>query len=412
MTKSGFFNSLDHDRIYGPDDIGGLYEGIITDGIIPGYLGGFTVVRNNNTSVMVGSGKAWLNHTWIANNDAVTLQLNAKEAGQARCDAVCIEVNKTNSIRETRILLVDGTNGSLNPPIMETETGTGGVILRKQYMLAYIERPATGNIRVVNTIGTTLVGNTTCPYATSMIHMGDPMFDESGYPTPQQHNGIFRGNNLGGTMTAAQFNAIVTGNFDGLYIGDYWDFNGTKFRIAGFNYYNIPQNHIVIVPDACINSSVITNNNAGTYLSCGAQAALTVDAHNYEKMVFTDSHILSVPHRIVATYNTGVMETHELKYIVPSQVAMYGSNLYPNADNDISSDRYQLPLFALAPKFINSADFRDYFLRDVGLDKYNGRSKYNVIQSGSNNTEYKGAPYIYSIGVKGAGVREMFCVGG
>lgn len=53
------------------------------------------------------------------------------------------------------------------------------------------------------------------------------------------HNSIFRGKNLGSTITDAQYTAISTGTFDDLFVGDYWDFviDGVNVRgvIAGFN---------------------------------------------------------------------------------------------------------------------------------------------------------------------------------
>ncbi|MBQ7543894.1 MAG: hypothetical protein IJT02_03020 [Synergistaceae bacterium] len=51
------------------------------------------------------------------------------------------------------------------------------------------------------------------------------------------HNSIFRGKDLGSTITAAQYNAIKNGTFDDLYIGDYWTFDGIKHRIAHIDYY-------------------------------------------------------------------------------------------------------------------------------------------------------------------------------
>ena len=51
------------------------------------------------------------------------------------------------------------------------------------------------------------------------------------------HNAIYRGKNLGTSVTTAQYNAIKAGTFDDLYIGDYWVINGVTWRIAAFDYY-------------------------------------------------------------------------------------------------------------------------------------------------------------------------------
>ena len=49
------------------------------------------------------------------------------------------------------------------------------------------------------------------------------------------HNAIYRGKNLGTSVTTAQYNAIKAGTFDDLYIGDYWVINGKTWRIAAFD---------------------------------------------------------------------------------------------------------------------------------------------------------------------------------
>ena len=51
------------------------------------------------------------------------------------------------------------------------------------------------------------------------------------------HNCIYRGKNLGTSVTAEQYAAISSGKFTDLYIGDYWVINGVTYRIAAFDYY-------------------------------------------------------------------------------------------------------------------------------------------------------------------------------
>ena len=72
------------------------------------------------------------------------------------------------------------------------------------------------------------------------------------------HNAIYRGKNLGTSVTTAQYNAIKAGTFDDLYIGDYWVINGVTWRIADFDYFlncgdtSCSTHHAVIVPDTCL----------------------------------------------------------------------------------------------------------------------------------------------------------------
>lgn len=72
---------------------------------------------------------------------------------------------------------------------------------------------------------------------------------------PTMHANIYRGKNLGASVTAEQKTAIQDGTFKDLFVGDYWVINGVTWRIADMDYfYNVGYNaltkhHIVIVPD-------------------------------------------------------------------------------------------------------------------------------------------------------------------
>ena len=75
------------------------------------------------------------------------------------------------------------------------------------------------------------------------------------------HNAIYRGKNLGTTVTTAQYSAISAGTFTDLFIGDYWVINGVNWRIAAFDYwYNkgdtaCSTHHVVVVPDSSLGSA-------------------------------------------------------------------------------------------------------------------------------------------------------------
>ena len=71
---------------------------------------------------------------------------------------------------------------------------------------------------------------------------------------------IARGKNLGTEFTAEQKVAIADGSFKGLFLGDYWEIDGNKFRIVDFDYFmrrgqinnhteTMDNHHIVIWPD-------------------------------------------------------------------------------------------------------------------------------------------------------------------
>lgn len=423
MVKSGFFNSNNHDRIYGADDIGGFLKGIITDGIVPNYpktsqnANTFTPLKDSNTVIKIAPGKAFLNSTWIENTDWESIELPPISTGVLRSDAICIDVNKTNDVRETRIIAIPGVEGSHGvPDIRNQQAGyyirdqVTGEIIRIMYMICYIDRVGTVSATVHDMRGSAMTAIGAIQYATSLIHVGDPMFDNSTYPSAEQHNAIFRGNDLGASMTAGQYAQITAGTFEDLYIGDYWNISGVNYRIAGFDYFNIPEHHIVVVPDVC-NTSMEAFYYKGTHGYRASELWYAVNEYNRYDVAFGD-YILPIRYRYTSE-SDGVLDDRDLEInaIALSQVALYGSNLYPNISADIESETSQLPLFKLAPKYIGS-DYL-YYLRDICNNKATGRGIYNVIQIPYDNTSYHGpGPIVRATETVAAYSREMFCIGG
>lgn len=79
------------------------------------------------------------------------------------------------------------------------------------------------------------------------------------------HNSVYRGKRLGAQVTQAQLDSIANGSFYDLWIGDYWQINSNKWRIAAFDYFygmGTPRHHIVIVPDSILVSGAKINSTA------------------------------------------------------------------------------------------------------------------------------------------------------
>ena len=82
------------------------------------------------------------------------------------------------------------------------------------------------------------------------------------------HNSIFRGKNLGSSVTAAQYASIASGTFDNLFIGDYWSIGNNNYIIVDFDYYfnlgswpSCNKHHIVLMARDNINLSGYTGDH-------------------------------------------------------------------------------------------------------------------------------------------------------
>lgn len=194
------------------------------------------------------------------------------------------------------------------------------------------------------------------------------------------HNCIYRGKNLGTSVTAEQYAAISSGKFTDLYIGDYWVIKGVTYRIAAFDYYyncgdtNFTKHHAVIVPDTCLYSAQMntTNVTTGAYKGSAMYTANLTQAKSTINSAFGSSHVLS--HRIYlsnATSNgrASAGEWTDSTVDLMCEHMVYGSGIFSpvsdgsNVPNNYRVEKGQLPLFALEPSRICNRD--TWWLRDV-----------------------------------------------
>ena len=106
--KSGFFNSLNHDRVYDADDINAIFDGIITDGVFGNIGSKFTVTPGGAMSVNVGTGKARFHQIFVENDANLILQVSQSDVLLNRIDAVAIRVDKTVNGRLGNIVILKG----------------------------------------------------------------------------------------------------------------------------------------------------------------------------------------------------------------------------------------------------------------------------------------------------------------
>lgn len=233
------------------------------------------------------------------------------------------------------------------------------------------------------------------------------------YDNAGAHNSIYRGKNLGTTVTEEQWEAISSGTFTDLYIGDYWVIGGVNWRIAAFDYYlncgdtSFTKHHAVIVPDTCLYNAQMntTNVTTGAYKGSAMYTANLTQAKSTINSAFGSSHVLS--HRIYlsnATSNgrASAGEWTDSTVDLMCEHMVYGSGIFSpvsdgsNVPNNYRVEKGQLPLFALEPSRI--CNRAAWWLRDVIT-----AAAFALV----NNTGL--ASYLYaSISY---GVRPAFCIG-
>lgn len=200
------------------------------------------------------------------------------------------------------------------------------------------------------------------------------------YDNAGAHNSIYRGKNLGTTVTEEQWEAISSGTFTDLYIGDYWVIGGVNWRIAAFDYYlncgdtSFTKHHAVIVPDTCLYNAQMNTANVttGAYKGSAMYTANLTQAKSTINSAFGSSHVLS--HRIYlsnATSNgrASAGEWTDSTVDLMCEHMVYGSGIFSpvsdgsNVPNNYRVEKGQLPLFALEPSRI--CNRATWWLRDV-----------------------------------------------
>lgn len=160
----GFYNALNHDRLYDAIQMSSIFDGIIRDGIFS-TIGDTMIVTapEDGMYVNVGSGRAWFNHTWTLNDTAYPIEAEEAEVVLDRIDAVILEVNSSTEVRANSIKFLKGTPSS--NPVKPTLTHNAEV---NQYALAYV-RIRAGQTTIFQSDIENAVGTDETPFITGVL---------------------------------------------------------------------------------------------------------------------------------------------------------------------------------------------------------------------------------------------------
>lgn len=191
------------------------------------------------------------------------------------------------------------------------------------------------------------------------------------------HNSIYRGKNLGTSVTAAQWAAIADGSFTDLYIGDYWVIDGVNWRIAAFDYYyktgDTPciTHHVVIVPDTILYNAAMnsTDTTTGGYVGSAMYTANLEQAKTIIKTAFGSAHVITKRELLTTAVNGNTPSDwawFDSEVELMNEVQVYGSVAWGAHDGNgynVASDDGQFPLFVFDRTKLHNRE--NYWLRDV-----------------------------------------------
>ena len=425
----GFYNSLNGDRKYDAADISRIFDGLITDGIFRGYGDAFEVTADGtNRLVCIGTGRAWFNHTWTHNDTAEYVEISSVSSSLVkRIDTIVIDVNPITRINSIRVIsgiessipnkpaLTDGKNGnSYQYPLCDIFIDGSSSVISQSNITNRRGLEADGTPFVTSAVQSVSVDDLVRQWKDSFDDWlesikgildeetagnlaGRMLTVESSISIIlSHHRNIFRGKNLGTSVTVDQLAAIRNGTFEDLYVGDYWEINvngrNVKFRIADFDYWvntgypnPVTNHHVVIVPEEyIINETVeVTVDNLSGGLMSGSSNGTGLESSKEAtslwdmlKIIFGVDNILtrrdfpstkfepSTNGNPTVSYGMGENGFVGCMFSLLNEPMVFGGYVHSApGDNRITVSHHQLALFRLAPRFINVR--YDYWLRDI-----------------------------------------------
>ena len=164
MWTSGFFNSINGDRLYNADQMSRIFEGLITDGVYESVGDKLAVQPNSGMTIQIATGRGWFDKHWVNNDSKYTMTIEDSDVILKRYVAVVIKVDTTDAARNAEPYLKYGDFAvePVKPEMTRTETV-------KEYCLAYIYIGAGVSEITASVIEDTRANESLCGWVTGLI---------------------------------------------------------------------------------------------------------------------------------------------------------------------------------------------------------------------------------------------------
>lgn len=162
----GFYNALNHDRLYNATEMSSIFDGLINDGIYESIGTAMMVTPSSGMTVNVGIGRAWFNHTWTLNDAILPVELSPSITVFSRIDAIVLKVDTRKTVRTNTIEVIEGTPAT-TPVKPSIDSGHSEVFI---YPLAYVTIGA-GITEITASNIENRVGMSETPFVTGIIQV-------------------------------------------------------------------------------------------------------------------------------------------------------------------------------------------------------------------------------------------------
>lgn len=143
--RSGFFNSVNGDRKYDASRFAEYFASFIGNGVFPQPNNNLQVIANNDMTVTIKAGKAWINGYILINDDDYILEIDPADGVLNRIDRIVARYDVVD--REIRLEVKKGTFAS-NPvaPALQRDSDAYELALADIYVGAGVLSITEANI--------------------------------------------------------------------------------------------------------------------------------------------------------------------------------------------------------------------------------------------------------------------------
>lgn len=182
----------------------------------------------------------------------------------------------------------------------------------------------------------------------------------------ESHNNIFRGKNLGSSLTNTQLQGIRDGTFKDLFVGDYFDFGTQKLRVAHLDYFlertissfegRFPlfTHHLVLISDH-VHGRINYDAQRHSYASSDLKKAIeskTIRSEAGYIPGIEDFDVLNLQDYRSPTDDRAKRQLYKSHAGALSSFMVVGRDLMGSSSGVIPTDP-QMALFRLSPKMIS-----------------------------------------------------------
>lgn len=165
---SGFFNSVNGDRLYSAEEMTTYFEGLVSDGVYANVGEGLQVLAGGSgLNLTVGTGRALVKMHWIKNSARLPLTLSAADVQYDRIDAVVLRCDLTDSVRALSVEVKAGT-----PAANATAPAMVSTQAIKEMPLAFVRIPK-GATTITQANITDTRPSTLCGWVTGLVKQVD-----------------------------------------------------------------------------------------------------------------------------------------------------------------------------------------------------------------------------------------------